>query len=603
MNTVTGTPSIWMRGFVFLDVLSALAHAHANLIVHRDIKPSNVLVREDGQVKLLDFGIAKLLAHDTDAPAATLLTIDGGGALTPYFAAPEQVAGGDVTTATDVYAAGVLLYLLLTGQHPAGPAPRSTAELVKAVVDTEPPLPSDAIPSATAGAEMARGEAEKRGTTIDRLRRQLRGDLDTIVAKALKKRPEERYGSIAALADDLRRYLNREPISARPDTLAYRAAKFLRRNRMAAALAALAVIATVVGLVGTLIQARTARRERDAAFHERDRANRVTQFMTDMFKVSDPTEVHANGVTTRVILDKASTEVETGLAKDPTLQAQMMHVMGNAYKNLGLYPRAQSLLEQATELSRRNLGASNQETLSAMNDLAWTLNQEGRSADAEKLGRETLAVQRRVLGPEHPDTLGTMMTLTATLGAEGRLREAETLARETLEVQRRVLGVDDTGTVSTMNNLAVLLGSQGKFAEAESLFREAADIQRRVLGPENLKTLSSSDNLAETLLYEHRDAEAEEILRANLDVLLRILGPEHPETALVNYDLGRIAAHRGQRDNALSLVRQSVEHGLSVQQALSIGSDPELTSLHGDQRFDAIVATAKQRAAAAQQPH
>ena len=585
---------------LFLDVLSALAHAHANLIVHRDIKPSNVLVRSDGQVKLLDFGIAKLLAPDGDSTAATLPTMEGGAALTPYFAAPEQIAGGAITTATDIYAAGVLLFILLTGQHPAGPGPHSPANLVKAIVDTEALRPSDAISSGKVDVEMSLGAAEKRATTPERIHRQLRGDLDTIVVKALKKSPDERYGSITALAEDLRRYLNREPISARPDTFAYRTAKFVRRNRMAVALAALAVMATLVGLVGTLIQARTARRERDTAFRERDRANRITQFMTDMFKVSDPAEVHPNGVSTREILDKASKQIETGLAKDPALQAQMMHVMGNVYRNLGLYPRAESLLEQAVELSRRNLGSTDPETLSAMNDLAWVLNQQGQSAAAEQLQRDALAIQRSMLGPEHPDTLATMNDLAATLAGEGRTEEAEKLWRETFDRERRVLGSDDLRMLGTMNNLADALGEEGRLADAEQLQRQTWEIDRRVLGPENLLTLGAADNLAETLVLMRRDDEAEQILRHNLDIVLRIVGPKHSETALIQYDLGRIAAHRGQRDKAFALVRQAVESGLSSEMQRVLESDPELKSLHGDPHFDAIVAIAKRRVAAAQ---
>src|SRR6266481_1603553 len=241
---------------LFLDVLAAVAHAHANLIVHRDIKPSNVLVRTDGQAKLLDFGIAKLLEDEGTSGAVTQLTREGGGALTPEYAAPEQVTGAPVTTATDVYALGVLLYVLLSGQHPAGRGPRSPADLVRAIVDTEPRRLSDIVTSSQAD-DQTTGNATRRTTTPDKLSRLLRGDLDTIVGKALKKNPQERYVSVTALADDLARYLKHEPISARPDTFAYRAAKFVRRNRTAVVLATLAVIGTAAGIVGAVVQART----------------------------------------------------------------------------------------------------------------------------------------------------------------------------------------------------------------------------------------------------------------------------------------------------------------------------------------------------------
>ena len=270
---------------LFLDVLRAVAQAHANLIVHRDLKPSNVLVRNDGQAKLLDFGIAKLLEGEGQAEERPL-TVEGGRAMTPECAAPEQLRGEAITTATDVYALGVLLYVLLTGQHPAGRGPHTFADLVKAIVDVEPMRPSDVVASQRAKTlDAAVHNAAQRGTTPHKLSRLLRGDLDTIVFKTLKKEPTERYSSVTALADDLSRYLRKEPISARPDTLAYRAGKFVRRHRVAVVLATLAILATVAGVAGTLVQARRAREQRDFALHQLSRAEAINEF--NEFLLSD----------------------------------------------------------------------------------------------------------------------------------------------------------------------------------------------------------------------------------------------------------------------------------------------------------------------------
>jgi serine/threonine protein kinase/tetratricopeptide (TPR) repeat protein len=334
---------------LFLDVVSAVGHAHANLIVHRDIKPSNVVVRNDGQVKLLDFGIAKFLAEDAN-PAATLLTIEGRAAMTPQFAAPEQVTGESITTATDVYALGVLLYLLLTGQHPAGQRLHSTVELVKAIVECEPSQPSNASTFAD-----AKELAEKRASTPEKLQRQLRGDLDTIIGKALKKKPAERYPSVTAFADDLQRFLRHEPIRARPDTIGYRAAKFVRRNRTVVALTAAAIALVIGSLSAGLYVANRERKIAERRFAEvRQLANKFIALDNEIRGLPGSAQVRM-----RMVADSlqylSSLSTEAPVDKDLALEiayayVRVAHAQGDPTSpNLGQFAEAAASLNNATK--------------------------------------------------------------------------------------------------------------------------------------------------------------------------------------------------------------------------------------------------------------
>jgi eukaryotic-like serine/threonine-protein kinase len=330
---------------LFLDVLSAVAHAHASLVVHRDLKPSNVMVGEDGRVKLLDFGIAKLLERD-----AAPLTSDGAHLMTPQYAAPEQLTGGDISTATDVYSLGGLLYVLLTGCHPTGRKTGSPAELVRAIVDAEPPRSSDAVLQERPGAEAPAQVAARRGITAKKLSAALRGDLDNVMAKALKKQPTERYASAEAMADDLRRYLDHRPVLARKDSLGYRARKFVARNRVGLAAAGVAVAALVTGTAVAVWQARQAAAERDRALVELQRSEATNALASFLLAEARPSG--GRPLSNAELLARGEALVERRFATEPALQAHLFMGLSELHHENEQFDRWQATIHRAFALSR-----------------------------------------------------------------------------------------------------------------------------------------------------------------------------------------------------------------------------------------------------------
>ncbi|NGP88231.1 serine/threonine-protein kinase [Fodinibius halophilus] len=603
MEYVDGTPlleycnkhqlSVEKRLALFEQVCFAVQHAHQNAIIHRDLKPSNILVNTQGDVKVLDFGIAKLIEPDDEG--ASFQTRTGARMLTLGYAAPEQLASQTITTATDSYVLGILLYELLAGVHPFEMDEKSFVEIEEQIREQRPYSPSQRFSDLSTNNQQQ--IAEKRKTSPATLVKTLKGDLDAIVMKALRKEPNSRYSSAEQLLEDLNRQKTNLPIIAREDTFRYNASKFIKRHKTGLSVAA----GFVLLLIGfTAFYTWQIAQERNKAQLEARKSQEVSTFLTDMFRASDPTFNPKDTVTAATFLKRGQERVEQ-LDGQPEVQAELLRVIGRAHIHIGNYDKAKKPLYRSLSIRKRIFQNPHSEIASSLREAGYLQRKIGNFAEAESLSREALDIQLATLGPDHKNTVKTQSQLAFVLSRQGKYKAADSLYAETLPKQRKLLSTyhPNIGTTLSdwaltlrqlgkfqkadtlkqqalevweqnygrihpqilqgLNDLAVVKEKMGNFAAADSLYQEALEINDKLYDKATPSTAQLLNNIGTTNIKAGRYEDAEPYLKKALDMRKELLRPNHPSMAESYINLGRLYVDQNKFAKAQPLIQKALK--------------------------------------------
>jgi len=522
---------------MFLKICSAVHYAHQNLVIHRDLKPENILINEKGDPKLLDFGIAKLMSFDLTSHKTQFQN----RIMTPEYASPEQVRHDPITTSSDVYSLGVLLYKLLTGSLPYEFRKRSPVAIEKTVCNTIPQLPST-----------------KTGSKM------LKGDLDSIIMKALKKDPSERYSSAEQLAGDLNRYLENRPVLAQTDSIGYQVRKFITRNKWSVAVSAVIAVLFITFTVVTLLQSKAIQARAVEAEQQRERAEQVSLFLTDLFELVNPDQAQDNALSAVELLQRGAERVETEFGDQPRQQAALYLVISDVFESLGSFDEALNIATKANRLLNEIHEDIHPDIARSLNSIGWLYRQKAVYTEADSFLTAALAMRRDLYGSGHPDVARSLNDLAVLKQSMGDYTATDSLLQESIEIRKALSDEPNEALGVALSNYAALKYGLGDFEAAENLMKQALEVLLIAVGDRDMQTANVMSNLAAIMMVQNQYDSAIDYYRQALEVRLTILGPDHPDIASSYAHLGNLHRGTGNYSEAEELLKNALRLRLDI---------------------------------------